>query len=293
MQIMKTIHHHKSIGGKLATASIILVLPLTLFSCANYKLGTPPSTNAKRLTSKVAADNATYAMMAENAYHRKHHSRYAVEQLGWKQITADGTPANTGKPSYANLMGLAVDIYRNDKEDRYAYVFRGTDSKQDWLIANLAAGPSMPYKSARKQFGAFLCEQLKGNRKQVVAVGHSLGGGLAGSQSLRYGVDAVMFNTSPRMFDGWGDIWHEKEHPDEPKPGRLTVEQRGEVLAAARAASTKYPNVMKGHPEYFCEGHPQKHQMTLLLEDILEKAVKHDPKYKPFLDQARRNSLVK
>jgi hypothetical protein len=265
-----------------------LAVPLLLPSCKSTepKRGCQP-TPPQLLSPALAAHYAPYAMMAENAYHRGKKAPYALEKLGWHKIKPDGTPAKSDKPSYANWFGLAADIYRHEKEDRYAFVFRGTNSKKDWLIANMPIGPSFPYKSANKRFGLFLKDQAGGDRRKVVAVGHSLGGGLAGGQSLKYGVDAIMFNTSPRVFDGWKDKWYEMGHRDEPKPKRVAIEKRGEVLGKARAVSTKYDDVMACQTQYFLPTTPgmkpgELHSMSLLAEEIIERAAIKDPSFKSF-----------
>ena len=289
---MKTTHSPKTLIRSFLSACAFVTLPLSLLSCGVPDQAPLPPPHVKRLTPKVAARIAPFAMMAENAYHRKKdrnsHPRYPVEQLGWMQIKPDGSPANTGKPSYSNFLGLAVDIYRHERDGRYAYVFRGTNAKWDYVTANFAAGPSSQYKSADKQFKEFLQLQAAGDPKKVVAIGHSLGGGLAGHQSLVYGVDAIMFNTSPRMFDGLGDEWYDRKYTKMPGPTRLSVEQTGEILAAARSLSTKYPEAMAGQPQYCTVGHQEMsvlelHAMTLLAKDILSLAAKHDPSFSRFI----------
>lgn len=285
---MKTKSHVTAFFRKPQFLVLAAIFPLGLPSCSVPDQIPPPPAQSKRMTPEVAARYAPYAMMAENAYYRNGNAPYEIGKLGWRKIKPDGSPAEAGRSSYSNGFGLAADIYRHDKEDRYAFVFCGTNSKKDWLISNLPVGPSFSYKSANKRFKLFLEKQAGGDPRKVVAVGHSLGGGLAGGQSLKFGVDAIMFNTSPRVFDGWGDKWHEKQHPELPKPKRVAIEKSGEFLSAARAVSTKYKEVMNGQRQYYLPSAQggnagELHSMSLLAGDIIELAASQDHSLKPFL----------
>lgn len=174
------------------------------------------------LNANVANDYAIYSMIASNSYHKTDRVRFPIEQLGWVQIDREGKP--TDKPTAELPSGLAYDIFEKHGSNEVIFAFRGTDSKRDFFRANLAIWPfSGQYRQARKIFKDYIQSHPD---KKVTVTGHSLGGGLALSMSVRYGVDAVVFDSSPRVFDGLGD----KHAP----AIRVMVYEGGEILTAVR-----------------------------------------------------------
>jgi hypothetical protein len=94
--------------------------------------------------------------------------------------------------------------------------------------------------------------------------GHSLGGGLALSVSFWEGVDAVVFNTSPRVFDGL-------ENQNKPAQ-RLAVFQEKDILQKVRRHYPKF--LAKIKPEQMVETHfdyagRSAHRSDLLAEGLL------------------------
>lgn len=152
------------------------------------------------LPNAIAAEMAVPAMMAQNAY-RKGAFQFNLQPFGWKRVQLLNTAQDA--PYFASeLTGLAFDVFEHE-DGRIAVSFRGTDDFTDWGIANAALGISVPYKVAFKHFKQL--HEVVYPGKIAFVTGHSLGGGLALGVSVRFGVPAYAFNTSPRIFDGLGD----------------------------------------------------------------------------------------
>jgi putative lipase involved disintegration of autophagic bodies len=236
--------------------SLLLIITL-LFASRSF------ASDSSQVTPQVAERYAIYAMMSSNSYHKDDRPRFPLEEIGWKQIARDGK--ETTEPSYSFwLTGLSFDIYKKNSVNEYVFVYRGTDSKIDYLTASIPITffMSPQYKSANKKFRQFIASIPKDSK--VTVTGHSLGGGLALSASVRYGQDAVVFDSSPRIFDGLGD-----EH----LPAKRTaIYQTGEVLEKFRKMSTKYPDVVGPENTYisnFDFGDVSPHSSYALATNLL------------------------
>lgn len=202
---------------KIMVAALLSIIAMYGFAQDDDTPFDPPE-----LTAQVAGNYAIYSMIASNAYHKSDRVKFPVELLGWNQVDANGNP--TDSPTAVRKSGLAYDIFEKQNSNEVIFAFRGTDSKRDYINANLAVWPfSGQYRQARKAFQEYLKNHPD---KKVTVTGHSLGGGLALSMSVRYGVDAVVFDSSPRVFDGLGD----KHAP----AMRVMVYEGGEILASVR-----------------------------------------------------------
>ena len=194
---------------------------------------------AADLDKKSAGEFALYAMMASNAYMKPERTYFPIEDLGWIRVDQDGNPTagNSYTPSWIGRIfsNMQYDIWVNEKEQFTVISFKGTDEKIDWVDGNFALGISIPYKSAKKHVRNYM---KKHPNRKVVVTGHSLGGGMALSVSLWEGVDAYVFNSSPRVFDGL------KNHA---APAvRKAVYQEGDILQKIRRV---YPKFLETVPE--------------------------------------------
>ncbi len=175
------------------------------------------------ISGETAAKYAQFAMLASNCYHDATKPVFPVGLLHWFLVDRHGTP--TDEPTREGwFTGFAYDIFENSRTNETVIAFRGTDSKQDWLFSNLAVPVSIPYKSALKAARNYIKDNPQ---RSLTVVGHSLGGGLALGVSVHYGVPAITFDPSPRIFDGLGDF-HEPAT-------RVIVFQQGEILERFRA----------------------------------------------------------
>lgn len=243
---------------------------LLLSACAISPLQTVP-TNSKIGDTNMPKDRleqfALLAMMSSNAYHDPEKGHFAVDKLGWNLIDLKGEVIKN--PTYTNHTGLAGDVYRN-QEGKCIVVFRGSDSRLDWILTNFSIY-SFQYKSAQKEFDGF-----NKKYKQCISMltGHSLGGGLALSISGQEGKPAIVFDSSPRVFDGWGT---------KPLPApREGLYQLGEFASKVRRHWPKYYEYVDPKNEYYVNydfGGKNLHSGATLALKLLEDASKANPVY--------------
>jgi hypothetical protein len=199
------------------------------------------STEHQLLTKALANDLALYAMMASNAYADDEKMHFPLEEIGWKKVDVKGNPVPKSKNSYRPktylgdfFSNLQFDIWEDTNSNKTVIAFKGTNEKIDWVTGNLMLGISIPYKSAKKH----VREYMKSHPTRTVSVtGHSLGGGLALSVSVWEGVDAVVFNTSPRIFDGAKNM--------DRKASRIAVFQENDILQKIRKWYPKFLSKIK------------------------------------------------
>ena len=251
------------------------------------------------VTAELAARYALFAMAASNAYHqpppRKWH--FPLAALGWRSVWPNGTPIPLdarGLPVSASSgpedPTLAYTIFHNDDRETI-FAFRGTDNNLDYLTANIAVPWSGQYARGRAAFVAYAA----GNQdRRITLTGHSLGGGLALSASVRRdvalasgrpdltGYEAVVFNASPRIFDGWGDKHVFAE--------RVAIYQKGEVLQRVRKLwRRKFHSVVPPRNIFQAEfdyTHPvtgqnmpdSRHDAHLLAYGMLQLGAQSDPR---------------
>ena len=177
------------------------------------------------ISPQRAAQFAPYSMMSSNAYHRVDRQKFDLEKLGW--ILVDKLGQVSALPTESRRSGLAYDIFENRRSNEVVFAFRGSDSKRDYVTANLALWP-VQYREAKKALSDYIEQHPD---KKLMLTGHSLGGSLALSMSVQYGIDAIVFDSSPRIFDGLGD------HHLPAK--RFMIFEHGEVLSFLRKFSKK------------------------------------------------------
>ncbi len=194
------------------------------------------------MTAEVAGGLAIYAMMSANSYKKKSgRIRFDLQKLGWEQVDLDGEPTDQPAKKY-KFSGLAYNIYEKVGTNKVVFAFRGTDSKNDYLFANFSIPPfNFQYRQARKAVRKYLIEN---SHKNVIATGHSLGGGLALSVSVHHGIKAFTFDPSPRVFDGIGNMHEQAE--------RIIVYQKGDILNLARKIWKKDDEVVEKKNIYKC-----------------------------------------
>jgi putative lipase involved disintegration of autophagic bodies len=198
-----------------------------------------------KITPELAGKYALYAMMSSNAYHKEKRVRFPLETIGWTQVDRSGK-ATTGPTEEYWFYGLAYDIYEKQGADEVVFAIRGTDNIRDYLFANLAIPFSPQYKKLNKDFAEYI--QTHPNKK-VTAAGHSLGGGLALSASVHYGVIAITFDPSPRIFDGLGNHHSPAE--------RIVIYEQGDPLQKAREHWHKISKVVSKDNFYECSVVPE------------------------------------
>lgn len=244
-----------------------IVFIVLLFFSASSAYAEPGET--RPLTETVANEVAIYSMMASNAYAKDESKIYfPIEKLGWRKVDLSGNPVPDTKNSYTPrtfvgrlFSNLQFDIWEDSNSDRTIIAFKGTDEKVDWVNGNLAVGISIPYKSANKQVRKYIADHPG---RKVSLTGHSLGGGLALSVSFWEGIDAIVFNTSPRIFDG-------RENNNAPA-NRLAVFQEGDALQKIRKWYPKFLEKIK--PDQIVETNfkypnGSSHRSDLLAEGLL------------------------
>lgn len=212
------------------------------------------------LTPEVASKYAVYSMMSANAYHKKGRVKFKVEDLGWTLVDSKGEPTN--KPSVSKKSGLAYDIFEKKDSNEVIIAFRGSDSQKDYLTASLAPWPlTVQYTQAGRAVENYLKNHPD---KKVSVTGHSLGGALALSMSVRYGLDAVVFDTSPRVLDGFNEHLPAK---------RILIYQNGEILTLFRTVWRKIFKVVPRENIYmatFDFGKVNKHRSDYLALELLK-----------------------
>ena len=166
--------------------------------------------NDRSELDKLSNEIYPYAIMSTNAYDHKPQ----ISIPGWKRINR----------AEKKQHGFSADIYLSDDEKSVVIAFRGTDDKKDWRNANFDINIEGQYSDADRLFSTVLKEY--GNKK-IMTTGHSLGGGLALHISLaNQGVDAFVFDTTPRIFAG--------NNYEKYKNRRVLVYDSGEVLELLR-----------------------------------------------------------
>lgn len=209
---------------------IVLYITCTavLTSCATVPIATQKS---HPVDSDIAKKNAIYAMIAHNVYEEE--PLFPLEIIGWKEIKH---PDNWFMSLFS--FGLHYQIFEHEHSNVVVIAFRDTKSLWDWGANLSIASLQFEYAHYRikdylTKIGSFCDEGDEYRKKKIILTGHSLGGGLAIGMSLRCGLDAVAFNSSPRFFDGFGlSLWSYDRSAH-----RVLIFQKGEALEIFRKLS--------------------------------------------------------
>lgn len=137
------------------------------------------------LQLNAAAEGYAFALMCSNVYRDVKDPYYQIPD--WQLQSRHESPS-----------GLTFDIYQSEMENKYAFVYRGTDTKlNDWLT-NIAIVEPNQYREAYQELAGFVLEHPGA---EIIVTGHSLGGGIALNMAQRVeNVTAIAFNASPRAF---------------------------------------------------------------------------------------------
>lgn len=137
----------------------------------------------------AAESAALYAMLANNAYDPHGRIHFHLPPDEWTLA-----PFTFADPEQTGLQLSIYEHRRGGQIQEVVIAFRGTDEKIDWLHGNIFDGQ---YELADKLVPRIV-KQFPS--VPIVAVGHSLGGGLALHTSLMFdGIRAFAFNPSPRL----------------------------------------------------------------------------------------------
>lgn len=237
--------------------------------------------NIQTVTDEIAANYAIHAMASTNSYHNgSDRITFPIDKLGWRLVDMDGKPTAASSKEHG-FTGLAFDIYEKDGSNDVIFAFRGTNNYKDYLWANFAIWPfNLQYRQAKDDFLLYR-DNPRNSRKKINVTGHSLGGGLSLCISVNFKIDAITFNPSPRVFDGFGN---------EPKKAeRIAVYEKGEVLDLARKLWRKDNEVIPRESIYQCNySHSlnivKQHSSDLLALGLLKQAARVDPSLVPVLD---------
>ncbi len=209
--------------------------------------------NTQPPLDRAARENFIYALMSSNAYEDPYY--FDLRRYGWNRLNR-----------YKADNGFSADVYLNEGEKVVVIAFRGTEffTIKDWTHANLSILGRNQYTSAMK-----LLKKMKWKYRgyMFISTGHSLGGGLALHTSVCWqGVDAVTFNTSPRIFKP-------KKHVGTNR--KTVISEDGEILEVIRKIFNSLDNIGKIHYyEYdFLKGcGVREHSMYLLARGLLKVA---------------------
>lgn len=272
----------------------ILVLAVMVGIAFNSCRARAEEVIGQKITPEVAGRFALYAMMASNAYHDNKRYHFAIDKLGWHLVDLKGNKTNSpsySKETFERTSGLSFDVFAKDGTNDIVIAFRGTDSKWDYVKANFAILPiGNQYKKARKIIGEFIANNPD---KSIIYTGHSLGGGLALGMSVRVptpqpgkGFDAVVFDSSPRIFDGLGD-----RHL---AATRIGIHEKGEILEIPRKLIKKYNEVIPPENRHITEfGFAKRHSGHLLARGLLELGVTSNPELRPVLEELNKELFGK
>jgi Lipase (class 3) len=267
--VLKILYRPSWKGAKMIKVISWLVVFLTSVFYSRFAVF---AEQAVKLNVELANAYAIHAMMSSNAYVGNEDRIYfPLEELGWRKIDLSGKPIARDKNSYEPrtiwgkiFSNLQFDIWVHQASSETIVAFKGTEGIMDWLAANLSIGVSIPYKSAKKQLRGLIENK---QHRRLSLTGHSLGGGVALSVSVWEGIDAIVFNTSPRIFDG-------SENKNEPAI-RKAIFQEGDILENIRKFHPKFKQKVQANDiiqTSFDYGGRNEHRADLLAEGILRCA---------------------
>jgi hypothetical protein len=273
--------------------SFILIFMLAALSaCATS--GSYKDLEQQAVNAEFAGKYAHLAMMSSNSYHKDEKKRdyFPIEKMDWQHYSMNGelTDKPDGPTFEDGWNGLAYDIYKKKNTKETVFAYRGTEGFWDWIFSNLALFYSPAYTEAFEKFEEYKNSDEHKDEK-IMVTGHSLGGGIALGVSVRNeGVKAVVFDPSPRIFNGLED--HNKPAT------RIVVYQEKEILEYVRKGWTTIPDILQPEdpkdtkiPIYkatcpFKKGE-SNHRGDLLAKCLLEKGQDDNMNLKPVWEEVK------
>ncbi len=251
----------------------LLTLLLMLFGCSaghpnscKGVLGTQPYLTIGRDYDegyyRTASESWLQAMLAANAYDPAGAGRFKLPETVSERAFFD-----PGRGLQAKLYAIGAE---QGQPHKLVIAFRGTTSLYDWLFGNLL---NSQYALADTLVAAI---RQQYPTVELIATGHSLGGGLALHVSMVFdGVSAYAFNPSYKVLS-----------PPIPKMNRrVVVGASGDILALQRRFWFQ-PEVDVDHPAYNCT-HVNQHDITLLSRCLLHVAAAGEQRAQLTLAQNR------
>ncbi len=166
------------------------------------------------ITTTARLNEQTGMVLAYYGYDRsKTNPADLKATLGEKWVSID-SPNNEAGNSLVSSLGTGYNlqhaggdingtvensfsVFINQQENQIAISFKGSDATSNW-ISDFANGGASEFAKIQSQAQVALeTLQLSYPDFQIIAVGHSLGGGMAQSFAVRNGLDAQIYNSLP------------------------------------------------------------------------------------------------
>lgn len=173
-------------------------------------------------------------------------------KTGWHFLWGHSGPLHCLDPTRCKLQGipisgLEIQVWRRTKTCEFVISFRGTDfsSFEDWVsnfrwITRIVPVVSDEYDQVRKNIRAIVDVAKKSKNAghcrdpKLIAVGHSLGGGLAQHAAYAHGKIKRVYAFDPTPVTAAVDISWDTWKESTPELEIDRVYQRGEVLEGVR-----------------------------------------------------------
>lgn len=204
------------------------------------------------------------AVYEDNEYARFDVVRAFPDLSGlWELTLQPHTALMLKKAESESISSLHYEVYKRrdisaDGKVVYAVVFRGTDRFKDfvsnfrWFLKPLPIGDDQ-YDFVRKNIEAITqeiveTEQIDDSALEIVAAGHSLGGGLA--QHAAYASDSIrtVYTYMSTSVTGYFDLNREDRRRRKQGLRIFRIHETGEILAALRRLMKHIFPVSQIHP---------------------------------------------